>query len=242
MKKNLPALFVLSCVLLAACGKTDTTTVINYKMMLDANMQDKRLELINASQRIMGYRLLAANIKAVPTAIPSGQTEGLLTIRLTNPKDLAAAKKIIERPFAFDIRTEIVPTPNGKKPDDANWQKTGITEKHVLWIQVLADKASGSIAAEIQLTPEGRKKMEAVFADLAKQNQALILKAMPKSKVAPPVLNIGIFLRDSLISELTPSGSQLQSRVIISGIPSASVAQIFADDVNTGIHVHFVPQ
>jgi hypothetical protein len=44
-----------------------------------------------------------------------------------------------------------------------------------------------------------------------------------------------------MVSKLKVGTEKIADHIIISGIPSYTVAQIFADDVNVGLHTTFEP-
>ena len=53
--------------------------------------------------------------------------------------------------------------------------------------------------------------------------------------------NIGIFIRNQLVSKLLVDTDELIDDIIITDIPTVQLANVFADDVNVGLHVTFTP-
>lgn len=237
MQKTLPAIFLVTALLLTACNKGPQTS--SYSLAFDQYGQGRRLELISAAERVANRRIAAMGVKGTATVIPVGGISATMTAKVPDKDTADKLKTQLTDPFAFDIRVEKLPSANPAKEPLDNWQKTDITGDDIEWIQVVGDK-TGKIGAELQFTTAGRAKLEKVFAGLAASNAAAAKNTPPSA--GKPARAIGIFVRDFLISKLAPQGTQVQQHVIISGIPSATIAQIFADDVNVGVHVHFVPK
>jgi preprotein translocase subunit SecD len=98
-----------------------------------------------------------------------------------------------------------------------------VTAKQLEWIQPLTNPTTSEVGVELQFTDEGKMLLSKAFADNAGKN-------------------IGIFVRGLLVSKMTISSTPLQSsHIIIGGIPSAKVAEIFSEDVNVGTHLTFTP-
>lgn len=237
------ALVSLSCVLLVSCKSGPKT--VKYSIDLSPTGQQHRMELINAAERVATRRLAAINAKGTAKAVPDG-SGATLTLTVPDKKVAKSIDELLVAPFSIDIRTQIKPLTDFKQndPNNGNWKMSDITNKDFEWIQVIGDKATGKIGVELVFTTEGRKKFEKVFTDLAATNNRL---APTTPKLAPTAanpasLNIGIFVRNALVSALTPQGTKLDSHVIITGIPKPAMAQVFADDVNVGLHVVFTPQ
>lgn len=236
------ALAILSCALLASCKSTPRT--VTYDISLSKIGNTHRLELVNAAERVATRRLAALSIKGTAKAVPA-ETGATLNLTLPDKKAAESIAKLFAEPFTIDIRTQVKPLTDFKQddPTGSNWKMSTVGNDDFEWIQVIGDKATGKIGVELQFTPDGRKKFEKVFTELAAANNRLA-PSIPKLAPAaanPASLNIGIFVRGVLVSALTPSGTKLDSHVIITGIPKPAMAQVFADDVNVGLHARFVP-
>jgi preprotein translocase subunit SecD len=129
---------------------------------------------------------------------------------------------MLSEQFTFDMRLELKETTPQDQNVEANWEKLGIQNEHLVGVQVVTDEKSQEVAVELLFTEEGR---------------ALLDKAFSKNKGK----TVGIFVRNLLVSKLKITSGEVSEHVVISGIPSAAVAQIFADDVNVGLHVAFRP-
>jgi len=208
--------------LLAACsGKP----VLSYSLSLRTPNAAKAMVLIQATERVLTRRLAALEVKnARVSAIPTGSGTGLLSLRLPDAKAAEDARRILAETFTFDIRIEQGQKSKGDPGnlDQSNWQPTALTGSSIEWIQAIGLSSSGEIGVELQFNAKGRQILETIFRD----NQGK---------------DAGIFVRDLLVSKIKIQGKTVSDRVIIGGIPSAKVAEIFADDVNVGLHVFYTP-
>lgn len=215
IRQTVTAGFVLLA--LAACSPKQAMT---YNAMIDAEDSGKVMALIQASERVLTRRLAAAQVqKSVVTVVPTGGKNALVTLKLPNDEARETAERILSDLFTFEIKID-----GGVNADtgETDWQPTGIDGTMLTWIQPIRDAKSGALAVELQFTPEGRKALAKAF----KNNRGN---------------DIGIFVRDLLVSKLRIESSAPAESILISGIPSEKVAEIFADDVNVGLHVAFSP-
>ena len=201
---------------LGACGGTQTVTETMTIHGVDAS---KTLEVLQGSEHVIVRRLAAADIRNVTAkAVPLTATTATLSI--TVPDNTAADKtrQILAEPFTFDLRIEKPATGSG----ESDWTATAVTGDTLDWVQVIGEKQTGHIGIELQFNSVGQAALASVFKDNVGKN-------------------VGIFVRDLLVSKLKINNSAVADRIVISGIPSATVAGIFADDVNVGLHVLFTP-
>lgn len=213
-------LFVIAGLLtvLAACG---AKTTLNASATVRSADPSNAIKLMQATERVLVRRLAAADIKnAVVAVTPTTGTDAAIELRLPDTEAAEIAKRILSEPFTFEIKLA-----NGVKKDAdgaevTDWQTTGITGVNLDWIQPVRDSSDGSIGVELQFNAEGRNKLMALFKGSTGKD-------------------VGIFVRDLLVSKLRISSDKVEESIVISGIPSAMVAEIFADDVNVGLHVAF---
>ncbi len=201
---------------LTACsgGVTLTYTV-------SSNIPDtaKSLEVFQAAERVMARRLPAAEVKDSQVKVVPTGSSATMTIKVSNAAAAATAERILGEPFSFDIRLEGPKLPD-MGPDETNWLTTGVDGSTLLWVIPIANPDTKEIGVELQFSKTGLKLLEEAF----KGN---------KGK------HVGIFVRDLLVSKMTISTDTVTDHILISGIPSERVAQIFADDVNVGLHAIF---
>lgn len=216
--RRVPCIGLLA--LLTACGSGEQTIV--QPMVIRSTDASRTMSLIQSTERVMNRRLAGANIQnGHATTIPTGTNTATLTLTLPDAAAVTKAKAILKEPFFFDLRIEKpkINVPN-EEPITSDWIPTALTGSSLVWVQPVGDNATGEVSIELQFTDAGRKILETVF----REN---------KGK------HIGIFVRDLLVSKLSVTDGKISDRVVIGGIPSSKVAEIFADDVNTGLFVSF---
>ncbi len=204
---------------LAACGGTTTLTYSVHTKMSDPG---KAAEIFQASERVMSRRLPSADVKdSFVKVVPSGKDAAVMTIKVPDAAGAETAHRILAETFTFDIRLEGPKLP-GDTADETNWLATGIDGSMLQWITPVSNPDTNEIGVELLFDEKGHKLLETAF----KGN---------KGK------HVGIFVRDLLVSNMTISAETVSDHILISGIPSERVAQIFADDVNVGLHAIFTP-
>lgn len=214
------AIIGLGCFLaVAACNSQSVT--LTYTIQSSTTDTAKNQILLPSAERVITRKLASANITdARVTAIPSGSGSATLTVRLHNAEEAEAADALVQEKLTFDLRIEETAATSAA---DAVWKDTGVTGTHLIWIQPLTNPTNNEIGVELQFTDEGQEKLAKAFME-------------------NPSKDIGIFVRDLLVSKMTISTETLSSNhIIIGGIPSAKVAEIFAEDVNVGVHLTFTP-
>ncbi len=228
MKRNIFLLigFALS---LAACSGEQK---IVQKLTIRASDSAKVLSLVQATERVMNRRLAAINVKnAHASVVPTGTNTATLTLTLPTAETASRTKEILAEPFTFDLRIEEPKAKDTKNDTNASlpteasvqagdWTETTLTGSSIVWVQAVGNKATGVVSIELQFTEEGKKALADVFT----QNVGK---------------NLGVFVRDLLVSKMSITTEKVEDHVIISGIPSAAIAEVFADDVNVGLFVSF---
>lgn len=210
---GLTALFVA----LAGCAGPTTLT---YSVTSDIADDAKSFAVFEASERVLTRRLAGADVRnAVVTVLPAGNGAAVMSLKVPDAEGAATAERILSEPFIFDIRLEGPKLP-GMLEDETNWLPTGVDGSMLLWVIPIANPDTQEIGVELQFNEQGRDLLEAAFKD-------------NKDK------SVGIFVRDLLVSRMTITAEAVTDHIIITGIPSEHVAQIFADDVNVGLHATF---
>jgi preprotein translocase subunit SecD len=191
-------------------------------MSINAPDSSKAMTLIQASEHMVTRRLAAASVQDPRVAaIPEGTGSAVLTLKLSNADAVQAAERILAEPFSFDIRLEKEKKAPADNTEQSEWIPTNLTGTDIEWVEAVRD-SEGNVAVELRFTTAGRAALSSIF-------------SANKGK------NAGIFVRDLLVSKLKIPSEAMGDHVIISGIPSAKVAEIFADDVNVGLRVSFSP-
>jgi preprotein translocase subunit SecD len=208
----------LLCVALTGCGGTKTVT---YTVTTNVDDPSVSAQLYQASERVIVRRLAAADVKDAQVKVVPRGSGATMTVTVTKAADTATLERILNAPFSFDIRKE-GPKKAGMVDGETNWIPTGVDGSMLTWISPIENPTTHEIGVDIVFNEKGRTLLQAAF----KGN---------KGK------EVGIFVRDLLVSKMTIAKEEVSEHIIISGIPNDRVAQIFSDDVNVGLHVTFTP-
>jgi len=129
----------------------------------------------------------------------------------------------LTEPFTMRIMAQVA---DGKGDitieKQGSFKETGITEKHLLWVTGGKDTDPAKGRVLLEFSEEGRMLMGDVF----RKN---------KGKY------IGLFVRKHLVSKLLVESEEVKDTILITDIPSFTLAEIFADDLNVGLHAVFTP-
>ncbi len=216
MKKFLSILGLT--LILASCGGQ----TLVYTVAVHDTEPAKTQELMQAIQRVMNRRLAAVEVtESQVTAVPTGPMSGTLTLVLPDSESVEKVQSILDETFTFDLRIE-KPNADPLSTEPSEWIPTALTGSSLQWVQAIGNTATNEISIDLAFTPAGQAILASVFSNNAGQH-------------------VGIFVRDLLVSKLQIASNAPADHVIIGGIPSAKVAEIFADDVNTGLHLTFTP-
>lgn len=212
---------IVSVIILSACSQK---TTITYN--LDAKTTDgpKAITLLQAAERMMNRRMAGEDIKdARATVYPTGLHTGLMKIEVANTNEAKAViEHILSEKFTFDLRIEKQAPTADTADTKANWEPTPITGEYLVWAQAIGNRQSGEVSVDLEFNDAGAQLIGDVF-------------TKNKGKY------IGIFVRDLLVSKLRISDAKTTNHLLIGGIPSAKIAEIFADDVNAGLFVTYTP-
>lgn len=212
---------LLITLLLSACGESTVT----YELTIDDVYADQKGELTLASMRVIERRLkrVGENILEKDINAESGIPSITVTLGDNTVRDLLTQE--LQQPFTLDIMTE---TADESSADimiagHGGFIQTGITEEQLTWAlseSDILDPAKGKVT--LTFTEEGRTLMNEIF----QQNMGKY---------------VGLFVRDRLMSKLLVESNVLIDDIVIRDIPSVEIASVFADDINVGLHVTFVP-
>jgi hypothetical protein len=206
--------------LLAACSSERRVTSL---LKINAPTDARAMELLQATERVMNRKVAAAKIKnGYVTALPTGLRTGTLSITVEDSAAAENVRSMLVQPFTFDIRVEHPGAAASGNVATSSWIPTTLTGSALESVRAIGNRRTGAVSIELNFTLRGRAMLQSVFSE----NQGK---------------SIGIFVRGLLVSTLSVRGEKTDSRVIIEGIPSAPVAEIFADDVNVGLGVTIIP-
>lgn len=214
--------FSLATILLLTACSTQQTV----KYRLDFDIEDKNIQqsLLTTSQEVIERRLAHLGKQMVSKSVEIVDGKPVLHITLPDADTAKALTDELTEPFNLTVMGETGP---GEKvdvtiQDRGNYTKSDITEQDFEWVEARKDPNSNKGEVGLKLTDEGKTKIQALF------------KRM-KGK------SVGIFVRGNLVSLLKVETDQVPNDLIIHDVPSADIAQIFADDMDTGLHVIFTP-
>ena len=218
MKRILFSLVPL--LVLAACAHSGET--VTYNITTNVTDISKQQILVQQSERVIERRLESLGEKKPVTEIKKTGSGFQITAHASNKDMLSALTQQLQQPFKLRVMAETQP---GEKADITvekfgGFSETGISEKDLDWVIGGEEPGTKQGQVELAFTAKGRQKMSALF------------KVM-KGKY------IGLFVRDQLVSRLHVDTDKLEAVVVIRQIPQPELAQIFADDVNVGLHVAF---
>jgi hypothetical protein len=218
MRRLFPIAFLL---LLTSCGGT----ALHFTLTMNISEIAKRTELEEASKRVVERRLSRFELKTTDLSLaPNTDGTFALTFSLAEKETADQITKELLTPFSLEI---MLFTGKDKEKDmgdlyveEQGWfTKTGINEKSLVWAQASTDEwGKGEVALEF--SPEGHALLSKTFREHVGGQ-------------------LGLFVRDKLMSKLLIETKELKEKIVIDGIPSPEIAAIFADDVNTGVHVTF---
>lgn len=216
-----PLFSLASALLLVACAMSNSAS---YTLDMDVTDAEKRQELGDQSLRVIERRL--ARMGEIPSAGDVSVTDEQATLSFTVETQEAIDQLAVElqRPFSFKVMAQ---TKEGEEGEIAveghgSFVSTPVTGDDLEWVEGYKEPGRSTGEVRLTFTEQGRTEMAGLFAGM-KGNY------------------IGIFVRDQLISKLLVDTDELKDDIVIRDIPSAELAQTFAEDVNVGLHVTFTP-
>ncbi len=215
------ALSAFAVLFLAACSMSSHT--VTYDLSFNVTDASQIDPLTNAAMRVVERRL--DNMGVVNPGKEFGkEARPSLIITVPDKEGADELTRQLTAPFSMSVMKQ---TASGGVADitvegHGGFTKTDITTEDFLGVEAGKD-SNGKVRARILMTDEGRKKMDALF----------------KSEVNK---NIGIFVRDRLVSKLMVKSDALTDDLQIQNIPNLLVAEAFTDDVNVGLHVVYTPK
>jgi len=215
------ALSAFAVLFLAACSISSHT--VTYDLSFNVTDASQIDPLTNAAMRVVERRL--DNMGVVNPGKEFGkEARPSLIITVPDKEGADELTRQLTAPFSMSIMKQ---TASGATPDvtvegHGGFTKTDIGTGDFTGVVVGKD-GSGAVRARIDMTEAGRAKMDALF----------------KTEVGK---NIGIFVRDRLVSKLNVKSDKLTDNLEIQNIPNLLVAEAFMDDVNVGLHVVYTPK
>lgn len=210
----------LSLLTLAGCGGS---TTVSYRLTFDLQDPGSIEELTKATLRVIERRLDRLGASAPEQRITK-DAEGV-TVEVGTPDAESAEQLTAELTAPFDLQIMLASGEEGADlsvEGHGSFKRTGVTGDDLVNIIGTFDAETNGGRVQIRFTEEGAAKMQTIF----------------RGNVGK---NLGLFVRGQLVSLLTILNETFPTPLEIGGIPDPELAQIFADDVNVGIHVTVTP-
>lgn len=205
-----------------------STDTFGYRLEI-ADMEDevKQSTLALASQQIVSRRAAAMGIE-IDNIELEVQPKGIaLLLTGLSKEEAAPLTAALTAPFTFEVMEEATEetadiTINDQVTGEEQWfKKALVNDSNVQWISP-THQADGKGRVAVELNEEGTANMKKVFQ-----------RNVGKS--------VGLFVRERLIAKLLVDSTNFEDDIVISDIPTPDLAFVFADDVNVGLYVTFVP-
>lgn len=212
-----------SALLLAAC--TASTTTVTYEFDFDTDDAARQADLAIASVNVINRRIEAHGTEAEDVDIDKNDEGAFVHVTLDSKELADQLTQELTGPFVLDF---MIQSEEGE-PVDAIVEKHGnfrlidFNGSHIDWVLPSADETDelhGRLL--IGFTDEGVERMHNVFAEHTGKF-------------------LGMFVRGQLAAKIKIEDTIPDNAIVISGLPNQELAEIFADDVNVGLHVTFVP-
>lgn len=219
MRRSLAIAFCMST-LLASCGGSVRSA---YRLQFDTEDPNRLTLLSLAVMRVVERRLegMGEDVRGLDISQEVEGPELSFSIETQAAADLL--NEDLTAPFELRIMRSVKEkeTPTMEVEGHGGFVDTQVTQEHLEWIDA-AEEADNKGRITLGFTQEGRELMRKIFRENVGKN-------------------IGLFVRGRLVAKLQVDTAELKDDIIITGIPSAELAHIFADDVNVGLHVTFTP-
>ncbi|MDA1208850.1 MAG: hypothetical protein O2904_02345 [bacterium] len=215
MKRFLVSLALVP--LLVACGNASVTFVVTT----DVEQTERKVQILSAGLRVIERRMASMGEELINLDLRNTDTGAEIDIAVANQEPIDSLVDVMTEPFNLRIMKEsgqedaqIVVEGHG------GFINTPVNEMHIDWLHA-AEEPGGKGRITITFTDEGRELMSDVF----KEN-------IGKS--------IGLFVRNQLVSKLLVETDKVLDDIIITDIPTVQLANVFADDMNVGLHATFI--
>jgi hypothetical protein len=220
MKKLLlPTLFAL---ILSGCG---SSTSISMDVQFTTSGNDDRAELVLATKHIAERRLERLETEISDFDVTYGEdSSAVIVISGSNSDAMQDLLAQMTDPFAVEIRLQAEVHEEGDIEVEGlgSFRDIDIHKEDMRWVLSRAMEANPLNHGEImiQFSETGTEKMDALFKEHSGEN-------------------IGLFIRNQLAANFAISQDSFGGAITIPNVPSAELAQIFADDMNVGINMTF---
>jgi hypothetical protein len=205
-------------ILLSACvgGKN-----VTFDLEFDVDDKAQQANLLMASRRVIDRRLarMGEDIEKEDISTLDGAVS--ITMTLSSKEGVELLIDELSEPFTLDVMGEVTETDADLVvTGHGGYKRTGLDETFFIGAEAKPDSSPGKGQVLIYLSESGMDKMGEIFKEYNGQF-------------------IGLFVRGKLVSKLLVETDEVKDQILIRDIPSLELAEIFADDVNVGLHVTF---
>lgn len=210
----------LSLAILVACGGPVTR---DYRLTFDTQDPGEVEMFTKATVRVIQRRLERLDAQLFAQHTVQDADGATLELTISSSDGANALAEEMAAPFDLDIMAE---APAGASGDIVvegfgAFVATGVTGEDIQIVTTVGKETGGAIV-QIRFTDTGLTEMQELF----------------RNNVGK---RLGLFVRGKLVSALTIADATLPNPLLIDGVPDLELANIFADDVNVGLHVTVTP-
>ena len=215
---------LLLTVLLVACGNKTVSidltiratdeTELQRILAMTKRMVERRVESIEAREGVT---------ETLEDITIDRKTDGAqLKLRFSTPIIGPILSEDLAEPFTLEFMEECpVEEADFVVAETQGYKKIPLGIEDVSWLLTEKESEIPGVVT-MQFTPEGAQKKTELFEP-----------RMGK--------NIGIFIRGLPVYRLRVEQDDVEKPVLLIKVPNAELGSVFADDVNTGLHVSFYP-
>lgn len=222
MQKTL--LLLLIPLLLTACSGKERQYIVEF----DTDNVERMADLTAAARRVIERRLLRHGGELVNFGVKREGKDTFLTVE-TDKKEVAEALNTeLTTPFELAMMVEVEGEPiegDISVEGHGTFRSVNVTQEDLDW--VLGAASDGPIVGQgkvtVGFTEDGGAKMRIVFESHNGKH-------------------LGMFVRQQLAAKILLENEHISRTITIEGLPSSDLALVFADDVNVGTHMTFIPQ
>ncbi|MDD5469444.1 MAG: hypothetical protein PHO92_01445 [Candidatus Peribacteraceae bacterium] len=221
MRTSRIAPFLLAALLVACSGKN-----ASYDLTIKAKDEAQLQRILATTTRMVERRVEAIEyregvtdtLEDITISRKGGNTQ--LTLRFSTPIIAPILTEDLLEPFTMEFMEECpVEEADFVVAETQGYKRIPLGTEDVSWL--LTEEESGIVGGvTMQFTPEGAQKKAELFEP-----------RMGK--------NIGIFIRGLPVYRLRVEPDDVEEPVILIKVPDSELGSVFADDVNTGLHVSF---
>lgn len=219
---NVRALVIsgLSLALLAGCGGPVTR---DYRLTFDTQDPGEVEAFTKATLRVMQRRLDRLGAELFGQHTVQDEEGATLELTISTSEGADALAEEMAAPFTIDI---MAAAPEGASGDIVvegfgSFVTTGVAGDDIRLVTTSGSEDNAAVV-QIHFTDTGLEEMRTLFQENIGRS-------------------IGLFVRGKLVSALTVIDANITNPFVIDGVPDLELANIFADDVNVGLHVTATP-